>query len=164
MTWGAALHWIDAMNAANYLGYSDWRLPTIIDTGSSGCNFAYSGTDCGYNVQTVYSELAYMYHNNLGNQSYYTTTGVDSGTHDGGADPNSTLDNVGPFYNLQHIVYWSDLEYAPNTNDVWVFYISYGSHYHYYKNFEFYAWAVRPAMSPQRRCRRRTPTRSSPWA
>ena len=22
MTWGAALHWIDAMNAANYLGYS----------------------------------------------------------------------------------------------------------------------------------------------
>ena len=46
MTWDTANQWITAMNAADYLGYNDWRLPTMIDTGSSGCNLAYSGTDC----------------------------------------------------------------------------------------------------------------------
>jgi hypothetical protein len=28
MDWPAALYWIDAMNAANYLGFTNWRLPT----------------------------------------------------------------------------------------------------------------------------------------
>jgi hypothetical protein len=27
MTWGGAMKWVDAMNAASYLGYHDWRLP-----------------------------------------------------------------------------------------------------------------------------------------
>ena len=27
MTWDTAQIWIDAMNAANYKGYDDWRLP-----------------------------------------------------------------------------------------------------------------------------------------
>lgn len=29
MNWGGALEWVSAMNAANYLGVSDWRLPNI---------------------------------------------------------------------------------------------------------------------------------------
>ena len=36
MNWPGALHWIDAMNAANYLGFSDWRLPTTL-VPDSGC-------------------------------------------------------------------------------------------------------------------------------
>ena len=84
MTWGGALHWIDAMNAdggTGYLGYNDWRLPTMLDTGTSGCNSAYTGTDCGYNVQTgsaattVYSEMASLWYDTLGNLGYYDTNG-----------------------------------------------------------------------------------------
>ena len=29
MTWEEALDWVEAQNAANYLGYSDWRLPDV---------------------------------------------------------------------------------------------------------------------------------------
>ena len=53
----------------------------MVDTGTPGCNFAYTGTDCGYNVQTVsgstvYSELAYMYYVNLGLKAVYDTSGA----------------------------------------------------------------------------------------
>lgn len=66
--WAAGLSYFDSVRSVTY---SDWRLPFVTDTGSSGCNYAFSGTDCGYNVQTasggtVYSELAYMYYVNLG--------------------------------------------------------------------------------------------------
>ena len=53
-------------------GVTGWRLPTMIDTGLPGCDYAYVGTDCGYNVQTregstVYSELAHQWYVTLGN-------------------------------------------------------------------------------------------------
>ena len=71
MNWPGARFLIDAMNASNggagYLGFSDWRLPTIVDTGSPGCDFSYSGTDCGYNVDTSTSELASLWYDTLGN-------------------------------------------------------------------------------------------------
>lgn len=144
MTWGAALHWIDAMNAANYLGYDDWRLPTIIDTGTSGCSLAYSGTDCGWNVDTASSEMAHLYYVSLGNQGYYTTTATyNSGAYVGGANPNGTLDNVGPFINFQSSVYWSSLEYAPATSDAWGFRAGNGSQFADTKSIYDYAWVVR---------------------
>jgi hypothetical protein len=34
-------------------GYSGWRLPFIVDTGTPGCNYREGGsTDCSFNVQT----------------------------------------------------------------------------------------------------------------
>ncbi len=72
MTWSASLAWIASLNTANHLGVSDWRLPFIVDTGTPGCDFGYSGTDCGYNVQTktgatVHNEMAHLYYVTLGN-------------------------------------------------------------------------------------------------
>ncbi len=49
MTWWGAVVWADWLY---YGGYTDWRLTTITDLGDDGCNFAYTGTDCGYNVDT----------------------------------------------------------------------------------------------------------------
>ena len=61
-----AQNWSTANTWANNLvfgGYSDWRLPTMIDTGASGCDFSYAGgTDCGYNVDTATSEIAHLFH------------------------------------------------------------------------------------------------------
>ncbi|WKZ11135.1 MAG: DUF1566 domain-containing protein [Gammaproteobacteria bacterium] len=34
MTWAKANEWIAAMNTAAYLGISNWRLPTVVDTGT----------------------------------------------------------------------------------------------------------------------------------
>jgi hypothetical protein len=144
MDWGAALHWIDAMNATNYLGYSGWRLPTMMDTGAPGCDFSYAGgTDCGYNVQTgsadtiVYSEMASMFHDTLGNLAYYDTSG-------GSGQPGWGLSNTGPFSNIQPSPYWSGLEYVPNpyTGTAWLFVFRQANQGGGGKSGDAFAWAV----------------------
>jgi len=149
MNWGAALHWIDAMNAdggMGYLGYNDWRLPTMLDTGASGCDFAYTGTDCGYNVQTgnaattVYSELASLWYDTLGNLGYVDNLGNAPQLGWG-------LSNTGPFSNLQLNYYWSGLESrSPLDNDwteAWTFYTEIGRQDIEWKQSRYYSWAVR---------------------
>ncbi len=146
MRWGAALHWIDAMNASNggagYLGYNDWRLPTMLDTGAPGCDFANSGTDCGYNVQTgsaattVYSEMASLWYDTLGNIPYRDTAG-------NAAQPGWGLTNTGPFSNLQSSYYWSGVEYAPYTYRAWYFHTGGGYQNTSNKVGNLYGWAVR---------------------
>ena len=59
MTWQNAMDW--AANLSYYdsirdVTYSDWRLPTTIDTGAPGCDYANGGTDCGYNINTATSD------------------------------------------------------------------------------------------------------------
>ncbi|MGB7934519.1 MAG: DUF1566 domain-containing protein, partial [Gammaproteobacteria bacterium] len=151
MNWPGAMFWLDAMNASNsgagYLGYNDWRLPTMMDTGMSGCDNpnSNSGTDCGYNVQTtsgsppypaatVYSEIASMYYDTLGNLAF----------------ANPSFSNPGPFDNIQSVkddYYWTGLEYAPNTDNAWLFTFNSGKQTYYNKNgdpYPIYAWAVHP--------------------
>ena len=69
MSWNTAQAWIAAMNAANYLGFSDWRLPTTPDAGGPFV-FGWDGVqpynyNYGYNMTT--SEMGYMFYVNLGN-------------------------------------------------------------------------------------------------
>jgi hypothetical protein len=141
MNWNTAQSWIGAMNTANYLGTSTWRLPTIIDTGTSGCNNTYTGTDCGYNVDLSTSEMAHMFYSTLGNVGRYDTSGSLTGC--AGA-PNYCLTNTGPFSNLQPYFYWSGTTYAPNASSAWHFGFSNGSQGNRPKAVAFYAWAVSP--------------------
>ena len=46
MNWSQAQVWIASLNAANHLGYNDWRLPTTTDTGAPGIQCTNGGTDC----------------------------------------------------------------------------------------------------------------------
>jgi hypothetical protein len=143
------MNWADAQAWAANLdlhGTTDWRLPTMIDTGLPSCQFAYTGTDCGYNVDTASSEMAHLYFVSLGNQSFYTTTGASNyyGAYRGGANLNSTLDNVGPFINLQSDEYWSGLEFWPAPRLAWYFDTVIGSQNAVSWFSEFYALAVRP--------------------
>lgn len=57
-------------------GTSAWRLPTIVDEGSIGCEWSFGGTECGYNVVANQSELAHMFHVTLGNSSRYDEAGL----------------------------------------------------------------------------------------
>jgi hypothetical protein len=138
MNWETAVSWIRAMNSARYLGYNDWRLPTVIDTGTPGCNFAYSGTDCGYNVNTATGEMAHLWYDELGNKAYYDTAGA-------WPQPGWGLTNTGPFTSIQFAgAYWSGTEYAPDTNSAWSFNTG-GGQGRNTKGFDAFAWAVRPA-------------------
>ena len=144
MTWNAATVWAAGLV---YQGYSDWRLPTTTDTGTSGCNFAYSGTDCGYNVATNSSELAHLFFIDLNNLSYDDT----SGNHRPGYTftANASFSDAAhgnasdSFTNLQSSVYWSGSEYAPNTGNAWNFSTDDGYQDAYDKGYSLYAWAVR---------------------
>jgi hypothetical protein len=74
MNWIEATRWTSNLSLA---GFDDWRLPslTVTDTNNSGqleCDYSQTGgTDCGFNVLTANSELAYMFHEHLGNVAYY---------------------------------------------------------------------------------------------
>ena len=59
-------------------------MATRFITGTPGCDFAFSGTDCGYHVQTVrgstvYDEMAYMYFTSLGLKPDFSPAGVHQG-------------------------------------------------------------------------------------
>ena len=60
----------------------------MTDTGASGCDFVYTGTDRGYSVDTFTGEMAHMYYTTLGNHAYFSTLGV-------GNQPGYGLSNTG---------------------------------------------------------------------
>lgn len=136
MSWNAATAWAADLS---YQGYNDWRLPTTTDTGTPGCDFSYSGTDCGYNPDTASSEMAHLFFTDLGNLSAYDTAATFRG---GSSGVNWGVVNSGPFSNLQNQVYWSGSEYAPSTL-AWHFDTFNGIQSASFKSSEWYAWAVR---------------------
>ncbi len=138
-TWAKQNTWAAGLSIG---GVTGWRLPSMIDTAASGCDYSVTGgTDCGFNVQTgsavttVYSEMASLWMNTLGNLPWYDTAGNSD-------QPGWGLTNTGPFSNIQSDSYWTGLEYTSNTNTAWDFYTYLGSQS---KSFMFdghYGWAV----------------------
>ena len=121
---------------------SDWRLPSITDSGNDGCNFSYAGgTDCGYNVDTSGSEMAHLFYVTLGNKGYCPPGDV---TCAGGPQTGWGLTNKGDFLNMQSYIYWSGTEYAPVTSGAWGFGTDDGLQVNYGKSSGFHAMAVRP--------------------
>jgi uncharacterized protein (TIGR03437 family) len=91
MNYGAAAAWVAAMNAANYLGHTNWQLPTtpLVDntcgkTGPSGASFGF-GCTAGA-LDTIY--------NTVGLKSPNTAVPVPGNT-------------AGPFSNVPPYLYWS---------------------------------------------------------
>ena len=131
-TWAANLSFTDGVSV-----YDNWRLPTVVDTGTKGCNFAYTGTDCGSNVDTATGEMAHLFFDELGNKGYYDTSGNAN-------QPGWGLTNPGPFTNLQAGNYWSATSFPPGTGLAWDFYFDYGLQHADGKYNGFYALAVSP--------------------
>lgn len=145
MTWGTATQWVAAMNLGTYLGASDWRLPTVVDTGSPGCNFAYTNTDCGFNVQTksgttVYSELGHLYYVTLGLRGGYDATGA---FYCGELAANGCGGDSFPFDSILGVnrTFWSGTEYSSGSGYGWVF--SFGNGSQSAGSAAARAWAVR---------------------
>ena len=122
MTWDAANTWANNVSIG---GVTGWRLPTMVDTGTAGCDYSITGTDCGYNVQTraggiTYSEMAHLYYVTLGNLTYCRPGSVGSTT----CVPQTGygLGNTANFANFDQYGYWSGLEYvSPSSGLAWYF-------------------------------------------
>jgi hypothetical protein len=153
MNWSDSVAWADNLSHG---GFDDWRLTKVYDEGNNGCVWSVTGgTDCGYNVNTsftdgngdtFFSELAYMFYENLGNVAYYDTNGISAQA--GWDSLNSSFtdaltgDTVS-FENLYRNVYWSGTEYAPSTDNAWHFNTYLGYQSPSSKDDGLYAWAVR---------------------
>jgi hypothetical protein len=140
MNWDGANTWAHSLTVG---GFSGWRLPSMIDTGSPGCDISFTGgTDCGYNVETksgttVYSEMAHLWYLTLGNKGYYDTDGNPE-------QPGWGLSNTGSFKKLGAEIYWSGLPTSPDPDFAWNFYMDMGFQYTSFKQAGFGAMAVRP--------------------
>lgn len=137
-TWVSSLSVHDAVNN---ITYDNWRLPTVAPV--NGVSFDYS-TDGGYNITNPDSELAYMFHVNLGNVSLYLppVSGVWSQSGCYSAPDYTCLDNVGPFSNLQSGDYWTGTQNPLNTYTYWYFDMTSGYQSAQSKSSGKYAWAV----------------------
>jgi len=147
MDWSSAVAWVAGYS---FGGYSDWRLPTMVDTGTPDCNFSSAGgtgaTDCGYNVQTtsgstVYSEMASLWYDTLGNKAFCPPGDASCLV---APQTGWGLTNRGDFLNLQGNFYWSGLEYATSPDVAWYFDAYDGGQDGAYEGNHFYALAVRP--------------------
>lgn len=141
MTWDQALAWVDNLSyfdSVRNVFYTDWRLPAFTDTGTLGCDYEYSGSDCGYNVDTSTGELAHLFYDELGNKSYFSPTGE-------GAQAGWGPVNQGPFStpNPLPYYYWYDSEYAPYTDGAWAFNFNSGLQGGLVKDGVGWTWAVR---------------------
>ena len=133
MVWSTANDWAATLNPYGS-GITGWRLPTVTDTGTPGCNWALTGTDCGYNVDTATSEMAHMFYTTLGNKGYYAASG-------GGPQSGWGLTNTGPFSKLQARDYWSSSEGYGNYQ-AWFFDFYRGYQDHHWDTYGGYAWPV----------------------
>ena len=126
MTWGGAMKWIAAMNTANYLGYSDWRLPATLQPDAS-CGSQLGGVS--YGNYCTGSEMGHLYYTELGGVAVQAI-GV---THNA---------NYSLFQNVQSSTYWSGTDTAPAL--AWLFGTHVGAQYVGNKAATVFALAVRP--------------------
>ena len=142
MNWGGAMAWAGALTPG---GFTGWRLPTVIDSGSPGCDFsAAGGTDCGFNVQTqvgsAYSEWAHLYYLTLGNLAICSPGDATCLV----AQVGWGLTNTAHFQNMQSYDYWSGTEYvSPGSGRAWNFNTFVGFQTHTDTRNGLYAVAVR---------------------
>ncbi|MEQ1802765.1 MAG: hypothetical protein ABL989_12635 [Gammaproteobacteria bacterium] len=117
-SWGTANFWATNLNPYGS-GITGWRLPTVTDTGAAGCDYANTGTDCGYNVNTATGEMAHMFYVTLGNLAIVNTSG--------NFQAGSGLTNTGPFANLDAVGHWSSTSYVPPFTATTAWYDDFGN-------------------------------------
>ncbi len=112
MTWGTAQSWIGAMNAADYLGHNNWRLPTTLQPDAT-CSSHLSG-GISFGKGCAGSEMGQFYYTELGGLGVYNfNPGTSIPTIGGGfiTIPGSSFLDT----------YWSGTQGSLNTANAWFF-------------------------------------------
>ena len=140
MRWETANSWVAGMNAAGgtgYLGYNDWRLPTVRPVDGIQLNFSArtsdATTDWGYaETGTGWVDVNGVQASELGHMYYVNLNGVAG----------EGLLSSGPFYNIQYHSYFTNMGSFEDGN-VWIFNMQPGEQTKTYLNQDLFAWAVR---------------------
>lgn len=123
MNWSGALFFIDAMNEANYLGFSDWRLAITLVPDSTCTNSDGSPNGTSQGLDCTGSEMGHLFYIEFGADRL--TSALTTGTQ-------SELDK---FSNIQ-FGYWSSTE----ASGPWVFDFSNGGQANAHDLFSVNAW------------------------
>ncbi len=151
MVWNDAMTWAGGLAFA---GYSDWRLPDTNPVSGGityNLNTRYDGsTDRGYNIDSLNSEMSYMFYEELGNLGFHENV---SGSPT--SPPIQTgwgLSNTAPFVNISNVhngLYWSrdvadTLLPVTSQSHAWAFRFRTGFQTDHSMDINlFHAWAVR---------------------
>jgi hypothetical protein len=129
MTWGTAQSWIGAMNAANYLGYNDWMLPTTLQPDASCEDTSSSGASLGFGCSG--SQMGHLFVNELGGTQQNAISTIHNA-------------NYSLFSNVKDSFYWSGTTYAPSPSAAWTFNMGGGNQTFTSKTASRYALVIRP--------------------
>jgi hypothetical protein len=125
MPWDTAYQWIAALNASNYLGANNWRLPTTVQPDPT----------CGQPPNQEFfcqnGELGHLYYSELGgvaakllsqnhnsNYEFFRNIGVSAGS------------------------YWTATELQGNTSEAWIFGMNAGFQHTWPKQYSAFVWPV----------------------
>jgi hypothetical protein len=103
MDYLSAAAWILAMNKANYLGHSNWQLPTTPSADSSCAGTGTDGNSFGFGCNA--NAMGYLYYKALGFHALNTAVPI-------------LANRVGPFRNFQPDRYWSISSSADPQNPI----------------------------------------------
>src|SRR5579871_1305881 len=106
MNYQAAAAWVTAMNAANYLGHSNWQLPTTPAVDRGCTKTGPNGDSFGYGC--LASAFGSMYYTGLGISAPNTAVPIPA-------------NNVGPFGNVQPYLYWTQTSQGSSGNSTFSF-------------------------------------------
>lgn len=130
MYFTTAQSWIAALNAAKYLGFSDWRLPTTQQPDPT-CTSQAPNPSVSYGYGCAGGELGHL---------FYTEFGAL-------AEKNLSSGNaaeVAKFSNVQNFSYWSSTANASSPGSYWTFDFNIGAQsWAGPADYEMYVWPVR---------------------
>ena len=106
MNYAAAAAWVAAMNAANYLGHSNWQIPTTAPVDKDCTKVGPNGDSFGYGCAA--NALGSLYYTALGLKAPNTAVPIPANT-------------VGLFSNLQPYLYWSQTSAGTQGNNTFSF-------------------------------------------
>jgi len=92
MSYQSAAAWVAAMNAAQYLGHTNWQLPTSPPLDSTCPKIGTNGTSFGFGC--LANAMGSLFYNGLGLKAPNTAVPIGANT-------------AGPFTNFQPYLYWS---------------------------------------------------------
>lgn len=146
MTWNQSMIWaanLSYRDSVRGVTYDDWRLPAMTDIFTSGCTFSYYNSDCGFNMNPAYSEMAHIFSVDFANKSAYNKNGLTQ-TGYGLVDDPSNPNDESLFKNLMPDAYWIGKMGSSVRKTAWYFATSTGFQFNDDMDAQIYAWAVRP--------------------
>lgn len=130
MYFATAQSWIAAMNAANYLGFSDWRLPTTLQPDPS-CSSQAPNPSVSYGYGCAGSELGHLFYTEFG---AVAQNKVSSGN----------AAEIAKFSNIQNFSYWTSTADASRPGSYWEFDFNIGAQSSAGgADYDMFVWPVR---------------------